>query len=198
MVFPPLKGRKIILASGSPRRRELIQTLGFEVEVAPLRYVDEIYPRDLPLEEVPLYISRNKARAFEPGLKPGEVLVTADTVVLLDGEVIGKPVDADDAKRMLRRLSGRTHVVVTGVTLTTDQGMETFSERTEVDFAPLTDEEIAFYVDTCRPLDKAGSYGIQEWIGHIGVKAVRGDYYNVMGLPLHHLYRRLTQVMQPA
>lgn len=194
MIYPPVEGRKIILASGSPRRRELIKTLGFEVEVAPLRYVDEIYPGDLPLEEVPLYISRNKARAFEPDLKPGEVLVTADTVVLLDGKVIGKPRDKEDACRMLRELSGKTHVVVTGVTLVTDQGMETFSERTEVDFAPLTDEEIRFYVDTCSPLDKAGAYGIQEWIGYIGVKAIRGDYYNVMGLPLHHLYRRLVSM----
>lgn len=187
---------RIILASASPRRRELLQHLDLEVVIAPARKVNESYPARLQPEEVAPAISRKKADAYAD-LVTGtdDILITADTVVILDGKVIGKPRDADEARRMLHSLSGRTHTVVTGVTLTARGHHTTFAERTDVDFAPLTDNEIDRYVDLYRPLDKAGAYGIQEWIGYIGVTGIRGDYYNVMGLPLSALYRHLRDML---
>lgn len=190
-IFPPLGNCRILLASHSPRRRELLGHLDVEVEILPLKEVSESYPAKINPREVPAYISRKKAHPYICDLTDGEILLTADTVVINRGEVLGKPTDASDAARMLRVLSGHTHEVVTGVTLATNKSMVTFSELTEVDFAPLTLEEIDYYVDTFMPLDKAGAYGIQEWIGYIGIKAIRGDYYNVMGLPLHALYTHL-------
>lgn len=187
-------GRRLLLASASPRRRELIRFLGAEVENAPLIEVDETFPADLPAEEVPEYLSRLKAEPYRATLSPDEVLVTADTVVINNGKVVGKPHSEEEAAEMLRSLSGHPHRVVTGVTLTTTEGSISFSEHTDVEFAPLTDEEIAAYVATHHPLDKAGAYGIQEWIGYIGVKSITGDYYNVMGLPLHALYTHLKQL----
>lgn len=183
--------KKIILASASPRRRELLGHLDVEVEIAAARDVDESYPADLNPEQVAPYISRKKALGYADLVDERSILVTADTVVLLDGRVLGKPRDTDEARRMLRMLSGRTHVVITGVTVTSIGAMTTFSERTEVDFGELTDAEIDHYVTRYAPLDKAGAYGIQEWIGYIGVTGIRGDYYNVMGLPLSALYRQL-------
>lgn len=187
-------GKKILLASASPRRRELLGLLDAEVEIAPLRKVDESYPVTLAPEEVPAFISRRKAEAYAGALGPDEVLVTADTVVISDGAVLGKPADEAEAAVMLERLSGRVHKVVTGVTLVCGSESETFSEETLVEFAPLERDEIDHYVRCYRPLDKAGAYGIQEWIGFIGVKGITGDYYNVMGLPVHALYRRLRQL----
>ena len=183
--------KRLLLASASPRRRELLGSLGFDVEIVRLKDVDESYPLDLPPEEVSPYISRKKALAYGHDFAHGDVLVTADTVVINNGRVLGKPADAAEAADMLAALSGHTHRVVTGVTLTTPRETVTFSETTEVDFAALSADEIDFYVENYSPLDKAGAYGIQEWIGYIGITGIRGDYYNVMGLPLRHLYEAL-------
>lgn len=186
--------RKLLLASGSPRRRELLDSLGIKVEHAQLHDVDESYPADLSPMKVPEYLSRLKSQAYRSELADDEVLVTADTVVVLDGKVLGKPVDEAEAKAMLRSLSGRVHQVVTGVTLATSSSSVTFSEVTDVEFDTLSDSEIDYYVANFKPFDKAGAYGIQEWIGYVGVKGIRGDYYNVMGLPVNSLCRHLKSI----
>lgn len=185
--------RKFILASGSPRRRELLGMLGVDFTVDTSRQIDERIPDGVYIEaeKIPEYLSQVKAEAYLSDLTDDNVLVTADTVVILDGDVIGKPVDEGDARRMLRRLSGRVHKVVTGVTVVSSGKRKTFSETTEVEFAPISDGEIDYYVDTFHPVDKAGAYGIQEWIGAVAVKGLRGSYYNVMGLPVNRLYREL-------
>lgn len=183
----------LILASNSPRRRELLSGLGLDFEVRVLPGIDESYPAELREGDIPLYISRAKSKAYLPGLAADELLITADTIVWLDGEVLEKPRDEADACRMLRELSGQTHQVFTGVCLTTTEKQVAFSCRTDVTFAPLDEEEIQHYVRTCRPLDKAGAYGVQEWIGYIGVERVEGSYFNVVGLPVQRLYQALKQ-----
>lgn len=185
---------KIILASGSPRRRELLSGLGIDYDVKILPDVDESYPDTLQGEEIPLYIAREKADAYKSLIRPGELIITADTIVWLDNTVLGKPRDAAHAMEMLRRLSGKTHQVITGVCLTTQEFQRSFTTVTEVTFAPLTEEEIKYYVTNYRPLDKAGAYGIQEWIGFVGVESIRGSYFNVMGLPVQRLYRELIKL----
>lgn len=192
--FPVLENCRILLASHSPRRRELLGQLDIDVEILPLIEVNESYPATMDPVEVAPYISRKKAHPYIADLAEGDILLTADTVVINRGEVLGKPVDVRDAALMLRLLAGHTHQVVTGVTFATTKRMVTFSEVTEVDFAPLSHEEIDYYVEHYRPLDKAGAYGIQEWIGYIGISGIRGDYYNVMGLPLHSLYNHLLTI----
>lgn len=164
------------------------------METVPLHDVDESYPATLPPASVPEYISRKKAQAYASPLNPGEILVTADTVVIDNDTVLGKPYDAIDAARMLTSLSGHTHMVVTGVTLVTSSASISFSDTTYVEFAELSDKEISYYIDNYRPFDKAGAYGIQEWIGYIGIKGIKGDYYNVMGLPLRKLYEHLRRI----
>lgn len=186
-----LQKYEILLASNSPRRRELLAGLDIEYRVTALPEVDESYPATLSGEEIPLYISQEKAAAYRNQMKENTLLITADTIVWLDGRVYGKPHDLDDAKAMLRALSGKTHTVITGVTLTSMQKQVSFAVSTEVDFAPLADDEIDYYVDRYRPLDKAGAYGVQEWIGYIGVTGLHGSYYNVMGLPIQRLYTEL-------
>lgn len=186
-----LQKYEILLASNSPRRRELLAGLDIEYRVTALPEVDESYPATLSGEEIPLYISQEKAAAYRSQMKENTLLITADTIVWLDGRVYGKPHDLDDAKAMLRALSGKTHTVITGVTLTSMQKQVSFAVSTEVDFAPLADDEIDYYVDRYRPLDKAGAYGVQEWIGYIGVTGLHGSYYNVMGLPIQRLYTEL-------
>ncbi|MBM6993289.1 MAG: septum formation protein Maf [Prevotella sp.] len=181
--------KKIILASNSPRRKELLAGLGYEFEVKVIPGIDESYPEGLPMEEIPQYISREKAAAYKVGAD--EVLLTADTVVVLGQEVLGKPTDAADASRMLHELSGQTHHVITGVCLTTADNQRCFSVTTEVTFKSLTDEEIDYYISHYQPFDKAGAYGIQEWIGYIGVTGIRGSYFNVMGLPVQRIYQEL-------
>jgi septum formation protein len=181
--------KKIILASNSPRRRELLARLDCDFEVRVVEGIDESYPPDLPMEEIPQYIAKEKADAYKVG--EDEVLLTADTVVVLGDEVLGKPRDADDASRMLHELSGRTHHVITGVCLTTTTVQRRFSVVTEVTFKELTDAEIDYYISAYRPYDKAGAYGIQEWIGYIGVTGIRGSYFNVMGLPVQRIYQEL-------
>lgn len=186
-----LQKYEILLASNSPRRRELLAGLDIEYRVTALPEVDESYPATLSGEEIPLYISQEKAAAYRSQMKENTLLITADTIVWLDGRVYGKPHDLADAKAMLQALSGKTHTVITGVTLTSMQKQISFAVSTEVDFAPLTDDEIDYYVDRYRPLDKAGAYGVQEWIGYIGVTGLHGSYYNVMGLPIQRLYTEL-------
>lgn len=181
----------IILASNSPRRKELLGGLGLAYEVRTMPGIDESYPDTLQGEDIPIYISSKKAEAYLKTLKDGELLITADTIVWLDGRVLGKPVDEADARQMLRDLSGRTHQVITGVTLATTGLQKSFASVSQVTFATLTEEEITYYVSHYQPMDKAGSYGVQEWIGFIGVERIEGSYFNVMGLPVQWLYREL-------
>ena len=185
---------KVILASGSPRRRELMAGLGVNYEVRILPDVDESYPDTLQGEEIPLYIAKEKADAYIPMMQPDELIITADTIVWLDGKVLGKPRDREDALQMLRTMSGRTHEVFTGVCITTTDWQRSFTAQTEVRFATLSEDEIIYYVDNFKPMDKAGAYGVQEWIGFIGVENISGSYYNIMGLPVQKLYRELLKV----
>lgn len=189
-----LKKYKIILASNSPRRRELLSGLGVDYKVKIVPGIDETYPESLNGEEIPVYIAQEKANAYRASLQPDELVITADTIVYVDGMVLGKPVDEADACRMLRMLSGRTHQVITGVCLTTVDFQKSFASVTEVTFDTLSDEEIGYYVEKYRPMDKAGSYGVQEWIGFVGVTGLKGSYYNVMGLPVQRLYKELKEL----
>lgn len=192
-----LKPYRLLLASQSPRRRELMTGCGLPYELAPKYDCEEIYPEDLPAEQVPLYLSRLKSETYPEPLAQNDILLTADTVVVLDGEVLGKPHGREEALRMLGRLSGRRHTVVSGVTLRTAERMHSFEVRTGVWFRKLTDEEIAYYVDTFRPFDKAGSYGIQEWIGYAAIERIEGSFYNVMGLPVQKVYTELDKFLNP-
>lgn len=182
---------KVILASNSPRRKELLSGLGIGYEVRTLPDIDESYPPALQGADIPLYIAKEKADAYRDLLQPGELMLTADTIVWLEGRVLGKPRDREDALQMLRDMSGRTHEVFTGVCITTTETQRSFAARTEVSFAVLTEDEITYYVDHYKPMDKAGAYGVQEWIGYIGVENISGSYYNIMGLPVQRLYREL-------
>lgn len=182
----------LLLASKSPRRRELLKMLDIPYRIVDLKDVDETYPSDLEPEKVPEFLSKLKAEAYRPELAGDDILITADTVVIIDNEIIGKPRDLEDAKKMLKKLSGRIHKVVTGVTLSSVKKSVTFSVVTDVEFSELSDGEISFYVDKYKPLDKAGAYGIQEWIGAVGVASIDGSFYNVMGLPVHRLYKELS------
>ncbi len=186
-----LKNYHVILASNSPRRRELLAGLGIDFEVHTLQGIDESWPDTLQGEDIPKHISRKKAEAYLPTLADDELLITADTIVYLDRQVLGKPKDAADAKAMLRMLAGRTHEVITGVTIATQAKQTTFAVTSLVTFADLTDGEIDHYVEHYKPFDKAGAYGIQEWIGYIGVTRLEGSYFNVMGLPVQRLYTEL-------
>ena len=189
---------RIILASNSPRRKELLAGIDIPFEVRVLQDIDESYPADLPTKEIAGYISRKKADAYRQTMAADELVITADTIVVLGQEVMGKPKDAAEAHRMLRDLSGKTHQVITGVTLTTLTRQKSFSVETDVTFKQLTDEEIDYYVTHYRPFDKAGAYGIQEWIGHIGVTALHGSYFNVMGLPVQRIYEALGTIIGPS
>ena len=182
---------KIVLASNSPRRKELLGGLDIPFEVRVLDGIDESYPHDLPTREIAGYISKKKADAYQVTMADDELIFTADTIVVLGEEVMGKPVDEEDARRMLHALSGRTHQVITGVSLTTRERQVCFSVETDVTFKTLTDEEIHYYITHYRPFDKAGAYGIQEWIGYIGVTGMNGSYFNVMGLPVQRIYEAL-------
>ena len=186
-----LNNYKIYLASGSPRRKELLSRLNITFEVPLTVNVDETYPIDMSAENVASYLSRLKAEAYRPIIEKDTLIITADTVVINDGELLGKPATEQDAVSMLQALSGRSHKVITGVTISTADKQSTFSVETEVEFAQIEQYEIEWYVKTYLPLDKAGAYGIQEWIGCIGVKNINGSFYNVMGLPLHRLYCEL-------
>ena len=186
-----LKKYNVVLASNSPRRKELLQRLGIPFKVRTLFGIDESYPDTLRGEDIVRYISRNKANAYRSSMGPDELLITADTIVYLQGEVMGKPHDADDARRMLRASAGQVHQVITGVTIITANDMENFAVTSQVKFSDLSDDEINYYVDRYLPLDKAGAYGIQEWIGLVAVEELRGSYFNVVGLPIQRLYQAL-------
>ncbi len=183
---------KIILASNSPRRRELLAGLGLDFTVKVIDGIDESWPQELKGEDIPLYISREKAAPYRKLMGPKDLVITADTIVYVDGQVLGKPHDKADARRMLQLISGRWHEVITGVTLMTARGERSFAVTTRVKFCNLTESEIESYVESGQPMDKAGAYGIQEWIGYVGVEAIEGSYFNVVGLPVQRLYRELT------
>lgn len=190
-ILPNLNRYKIVLGSNSPRRRELLAGLDIDFEVQVIPGIDESFPDTLPAFDVPVYIARKKAEAYIPSMPADELLITADTIVWTFGEILGKPKDREDAIAMLRKLSGRVHEVITGVCITTKEKMISFSASSAVSFARLDEEEIVYYVDKYRPFDKAGSYGIQEWIGYVAVEAINGSFYNVMGLPVRLLYQEL-------
>ena len=185
---------QIILASNSPRRKELMSGLGVDYVVRTLPDVDESYPADLAGAAIPEYISRKKADAYRSIMQPGELLITADTIVWLDGKVLGKPEGREGAVEMLRSLSGKSHQVFTGVCLTTTEWQKSFTAASDVEFDVLSEEEIRYYVDKYQPMDKAGAYGVQEWIGYIGVKSTSGSFYNIMGLPIQKLYGELKKL----
>lgn len=195
LLHDKLRPFRLLLASQSPRRRQLLTDCGIPYELAPQYDCEETYPASLEAGEVPLYLSRLKSRAFPGPLAPNEILLTADTVVILDGEVLGKPRGYDDAVRMLGRLSGRRHTVVSGVTLRSLRHERTFAAESAVRFRALADEEIAYYVDAFRPFDKAGAYGIQEWIGYAAIEGIEGSFYNVMGLPVQKVYTELNNFL---
>jgi nucleoside triphosphate pyrophosphatase len=183
---------KIVLGSKSPRRQALVKELGFEVEVR-LKEVEEVYPDSLDVVNVPEFLAKLKAEPLKGDLKDGEVLLTSDTVVIHKGSLLGKPKDREDSIAMLKRLSNSSHTVITGVSLISNDKSHSFSTHTEVYFSALSESDIINYVDSNSPFDKAGSYGIQEWIGYIGVEKINGCYYNVMGLPLHDVYKALKE-----
>ena len=195
LLHEKLKAYRLLLASQSPRRRELIAGCGLPYELAPKYDCEELYPADMAAEEVPVYLSQLKSKVYPGAFAPNDILLTADTVVVLNGEVLGKPRDREDAVEMLFRLSGRRHTVVSGVTFRTAERMHSFDARTNVWFRVLDDDEIQYYVDTFRPFDKAGSYGIQEWIGYAAIQRIEGSFYNVMGLPIQKVYTELNQFL---
>ena len=186
-----LKKYHIILASKSPRRQELLRGMGVDFDIL-TKETPENYPTDLPLDEVPKYLSLQKSLAFKDDELPSDyLLITSDTVVICEGEILGKPKDREDAARMLELLSGKTHYVVTGVTVRSAAKTEPFAVRSNVTFADLEKDEIDYYIEHCKPYDKAGAYGIQEWIGYVGISGLEGSFYNVMGLPTRRLYQCL-------
>jgi septum formation protein len=182
---------KIILASNSPRRKELLSGIDIPYEINVLPNIDESYPEAIPHEEVAEFLAQKKASAYLAELQNDTLLITADTIVLLHDKILEKPTGKADAKQMLHRLSGETHRVITGVCLTTKEKQRSFSAVSHVTFGNLTDEEINYYVEKYNPMDKAGAYGVQEWIGYVAVKHIEGSYFNIMGLPIYRVYREL-------
>ncbi len=190
-ILPNLQRYKLVLGSNSPRRRELLAGLDIEFEVQVIPGIDESYPEGLDTAMIPVYIAEKKAEAYLPTMDENVLLITADTIVHSSGKILGKPESREEAIEMLKELSGHRHEVVTGVCLTSTSEKRVFSVVSEVSFAALTEAEIVYYIDAYRPFDKAGGYGIQEWIGYIGVEAISGSFYNVMGLPVRRLYEEL-------
>ena len=191
LLHEKLADKHLILASASPRRRQLMADAGLEFTLAPKFECDESYPATLPAAEVASFLSALKSEAYPEPLAEGDILVTADTTVVVGERVLGKPADREEACEMLRAMSGRSHKVYTGVTLRSSEKMHTFAVQTEVYFRTMGEDEIAYYVDNYRPYDKAGAYGIQEWIGHVAIERIEGSFYNVMGLPIQRLYTEL-------
>lgn len=183
---------KILLASQSPRRKELLSSLGFDFEVVKID-CEEILPETISVEEAAAYLSELKANAFE-GQAEDEILLTADTVVAIDGQILGKPKDENDARQMLRNLSGKTHQVFTGITLKKADKTVTETDVADVELDELTDDEIEYYIQKYKPFDKAGSYGIQEWLGMAKIKKITGSFYTIMGLPTHLVYKILKEI----
>lgn len=182
---------KILLASKSPRRRELLQMLRVPFKVISMRGIDESFPDTVPLTDVPQYVSAKKADVYQAHIKEDELVITADTMVICDDKILGKPKDVEDAIKMLLCLSGKTHQVATGVTISTIEKRTSFTTISDVTFSEISEEEARYYVENYLPLDKAGAYGIQEWIGAVAVSGINGSFYNVMGLPVNRLYQEL-------
>ena len=193
MNFPDIT---LLLASQSPRRRALLKELGFPVKIVKAPDIDEVFPDNLKEGDIPLYLAKLKSEAYD-NCDDNSILVTADTIVWVDDEVIGKPEDREDAINMLKKLSGKMHYVYTGVCLKYKSECHLICDETKVYFKNLTEEEIIYYIDNYKPFDKAGAYGVQEWIGFIGVERIDGSYFNVMGLPVHRLYSAITALINP-
>ena len=196
LLHDTLKNHRLILASQSPRRRQLLSDCGLEYELAERYEVEELFPATMEADEVPVYLSRLKSEGYPAELAENDILLTADTVVIVDRQILGKPADEAEAHAMLRTLSGRAHRVTTGVTLRSKSRVESFAVQSDVYFRALTDEEIDYYVERYRPMDKAGSYGIQEWIGYVGIERIDGSFYNVMGLPVQRVYAALAEFVK--
>ncbi|MFC4665154.1 Maf-like protein [Falsiporphyromonas endometrii] len=190
-IYTRLKNYHIILGSQSPRRKQLLQGLDISFEQKPMPDIDEIYPPGLDAVDVPEYLARLKASAYKNEMREDTLLITADTVVIIDNEILGKPHDRSDAIEMLQKISGREHMVVSGVCLTKLGEQQSFSSRSFVTFAEIPIQEITYYIDKYKPFDKAGAYGIQEWIGYVAIQKIEGSFYNVMGLPVHQLFNSL-------
>jgi septum formation protein len=190
MLNEKFKNHKIILASGSPRRQQFLKELDIDFEIR-LKEIEEIYPDQLQAEEITDFLAKLKASAFENDLQDNEVLITSDTIVWLENKALGKPIDASHAAKMLTEMSGKTHKVITSVCIKTSQKELVFHDETLVTFAKLTLKEIEYYLNNYQPFDKAGSYGIQEWIGLVAIEKIEGSYANVVGLPTHKLYKEL-------
>ncbi|MBQ7749837.1 MAG: septum formation protein Maf [Bacteroidales bacterium] len=188
-----LRGKRIILGSNSPRRRELLKGLDIDFEIDTCNNFNECFSPDTPYSEVPVLMSEGKSAGFHRSLSDGEILITADTMVILSDEILGKPHTREEAVKMLRDLSGKEHRVITAVTLRDSSRMKTESDTTRVWFKDLSDEEIFYYLDKYRPYDKAGAYGVQEWIGYTGISRIDGSYFNVVGFPVHLVYRMLQE-----
>ena len=188
-----IKNLNIKLASKSPRRQELLRNIIEDFKIV-TKDVEEEYPKDLKANEIALYLAKLKANSYLKESKENELYITADTIVVYNNKVLGKPIDPKDAFRMLKELSGNTHTVYTGVSLLLNGEINSFLDSTEVSFYNLSDEEITFYINHYKPMDKAGSYGIQEWMGYVGIRKIKGDFFNVMGLPLHKLYREIEKI----
>src|SRR6056300_731998 len=185
-----LKSKKIILASKSPRRQELLKGLDIQFEIK-TKEVDESYPLTMKPEQVPVFLAEKKADAFVDLLEKDTILITSDTIVIQGKNILEKPISIEEGKAMIRKLSGQVHTVVTGVCIRTLEKIISFSDETRVLFTDLTDDEIDYYMKNYQPFDKAGSYGVQEWIGYVGIERLEGSYYNVMGLPVHKVYTAL-------
>ena len=196
MLLDHLKKYRIILATGSPRRHDLLKRAGFDFSIYSVLNADESYPEDLKEEAIAVYIAESKSDAYPEILAENQILITADTIVCMDKQILPKPKDRSDAIQILERLSGKVHTVYTGVCLRSVLKKRSFISATRVSFDILTEGEILYYVDHFKPYDKAGAYGIQEWIGYVGVKEIHGSYFNVMGMPVHRLYRELEQFTQ--
>jgi septum formation protein len=193
MLNEKFKNHKIILASGSPRRQQFLKELDIDFEIR-LKEIEEIYPNHLQAEEITDFLAKLKANAFENELKDNEILITSDTIVWLKNQALGKPTDASHALKMLTEMSGKTHEVITSVCIKTNQKEIVFHDKTSVTFASLTSQEIEYYLKNYKPFDKAGSYGIQEWIGLVAIEKIEGSYANVVGLPTHKLYGELLKL----
>ena len=184
--------KPLVLASNSPRRQQLLRDLGFEFTVS-VRPTDELFPADLPVAEVAGFLARQKAEQFRADVG-NQIILCADTIVVVENEILNKPANAVEAKAMLQKLSGKTHEVITGFCLLTADNTQTISDVARVHFRELTDFEMDYYIEKCQPFDKAGGYGVQEWIGMVGIDRIEGSYYTIMGLPVHLVYGLLTSL----
>jgi len=193
MINDILKDKRLILASKSPRRQQLLRELGIDFEIRSNGDDEELFPESLSMTEIPIYLAKQKAQPLLSSLSGNEILITSDTIVWCNGQVIGKPTDEQDAFRILSLLSDNKHIVITGVCLSSTEKSKCFYATTDVYFRKLTDDEIWFYIKNYKPFDKAGAYGIQEWIGFIGIYRIDGSYFNVMGLPVQKLYTELQE-----